>query len=194
MEELGRCSELGGRVKPVVRSLVEAGIAELEGDVLLAPEGIRVLAALQAMREGVDIGSVSRRLTWRDFESLTASVMEGSGFKIWRGFRVHKVLEVDVIGVDTGFALVIDCKHWMLYSPSKLREAGFRQRMRVRRLFELGVADGLKFTEALPVLVILQRAGGLEAGGSCIVPVSGLREFITIARGFEGCRGLMLRG
>jgi len=67
-------------------------------------------------------------LNWRDFEGLTAEILESKNFAIIKNLILTKPrMEIDVIGIRLGVAMLIDCKHWKKYDSSSLSKAVKKQ-------------------------------------------------------------------
>ncbi|HYZ50011.1 MAG TPA: restriction endonuclease, partial [Nitrososphaeraceae archaeon] len=73
----------------------------------------RLNTALMALHIGCDIERISSALTWRDFEALTVEILERLGYTTQTNVHLRKPrCEIDVTGIDSKLAIVIDCKHW----------------------------------------------------------------------------------
>jgi restriction endonuclease len=73
----------------------------------------RLKTALMAMQIGCDIERTSTSLTWKDFEALTVEILHRFGYTTQTNARLTKPrCEIDVIGIHSTRAIVIDCKHW----------------------------------------------------------------------------------
>ena len=54
---------------------------------------------------------------------LVAEILESKHFQVIRNFRMKKpTMEIDVVGIRLGTALLIDCKHWKRMSNSALEK------------------------------------------------------------------------
>ena len=98
--------------KEILNALVANDIGTFDGDTVNFSSGDKLQAALFALKEGAPIEEVSTYLDWKDFEGLTAKVLESKGFSVIRNLVLTKPrMEIDVIGINHGVALLIDCKH-----------------------------------------------------------------------------------
>ena len=78
----------------------------------------RMKLALLALQRGCDIESISKSISWRDFEALTSEVLGVYGYLTKTNIHLSKPsrIEIDVIGINNKLAIVADCKHWKCYS------------------------------------------------------------------------------
>jgi Holliday junction resolvase-like predicted endonuclease len=95
--------------------------------------------ALKGLSLGLSAYTVSRYLSWKDFEVLVKHYLELSGYEAVRSVRLKsRRYEIDVLAVDLirGLGLAIDCKHWSPgYSKgSKLRAVAELHRSKVELL------------------------------------------------------------
>lgn len=185
--DLGTIAKSLGVTAGVVRSLLH-GLEGLEvrGDEVVVTDNVSL--AVSALARGVPLRTVSRHLTWREFEEEVRRVLEAYGFVTFRNVsltRGGRRLEVDVIGFSRSYALIVDCKHWKASAVSRLTPAAVRHReravalLRSVRFAELAVRGGFVRGYAIPVLVTLASSyrGVLE--GVTVVPVQHLRGFLN---------------
>ncbi|HVP23025.1 MAG TPA: restriction endonuclease [Conexivisphaerales archaeon] len=157
-------------------------LATLEGSTLLVPEGGRVYIASYLLRRGVSMQELSLALDWKEFEALASRAFECLGYRTWKNFRLRRPRrEIDVIGVNSGFAIALDCKHWQRVSPSVLRPLALKQLERARALASSGLISGIN--EVLPALLVLWPQHQISVEGVPVVHVDGLMDFILGARG-----------
>ena len=89
--------------------------------------------ALSAIKSGSPIEEASRDVDWKDFEGLVAEILESKNFEVIRNFRMRKpTMEIDVVGIHLGVAVLIDCKHWKRMTNSALEKIVLRQIDRVK--------------------------------------------------------------
>ena len=68
---------------------------------------------------GFPIDEISIALNWRDFEGLTAEILNHNDFAVIKNMILTKPrMEIDVVGIKLGVAILIDCKHWKQYNNS----------------------------------------------------------------------------
>ena len=73
------------------------------------------------LEKGCPIDEISVALDWRNFEGLTAEILSEKNFAVIKNMMLTKPrMEIDVVGIRLGIAILIDCKHWKRNSPSAL--------------------------------------------------------------------------
>jgi len=93
----------------------------------------KLKTALSAIKSGAPIEEASRDVDWKDFEGLVAEILESKNFEVIRNFRMRKpTMEIDVVGIHLGVAVLIDCKHWKRMTNSALEKIVQRQIDRVK--------------------------------------------------------------
>lgn len=91
-------------------------------------EGDKIRIALMLLEHGFSVDEIAISLNWRDFEGLTAKILESKNFAIIKNLILTKPrMEIDVIGIRLGVAMIIDCKHWKKYDTSSLTNAVIKQ-------------------------------------------------------------------
>ncbi|PIN82999.1 MAG: hypothetical protein COV65_04670, partial [Nitrosopumilales archaeon CG11_big_fil_rev_8_21_14_0_20_33_24] len=92
-------------------------------------------------------------LDWKDFEGLVAEILFSKNFAIIKNLILTKPrMEIDVIGIRLGVAMLIDCKHWKRYSSSTLSVAVKKQIARTKH-YILKTPGAI----AVPVIVTLYQ-------------------------------------
>ena len=134
----------------------------------------KLKTALLAIKAGVPIEEASRSVDWKDFEGLVAEILESKNFEVVRNFRMKKpTMEIDVVGIRLGTAVLIDCKHWKMMSNSALEKIVLRQIDRVKHY----VASTDEVVAA-PVIVTLYQEETRFVNRVPIVPIMQLSSFI----------------
>ena len=134
----------------------------------------KLKTALSAIKSGAPIEEASRDVDWKDFEGLVAEILESKNFEVIRNFRMRKpTMEIDVIGVHLGVAVLIDCKHWKRMTNSALEKIVQRQIDRVRHY----VANTDEVVAA-PVIVTLYQEETKFVSKVPIVPIIQFSSFI----------------
>ncbi len=165
--------------KEILNVLVANKIGSFEGEIINFTQGDKLLAALFAIKQGAPIEDVSIFLNWRDFEGIVAEILLSKDFSIIRNLVLKKPrMEIDVIGVNHGIALLIDCKHWKRLSQSALREIVRKQVERVKHY----VAK-TKGTIAVPAIVTLYQE---ELSFIDKVPIIPILQFSSFVDEFYG--------
>jgi hypothetical protein len=143
----------------------------------------RLRAALFAIEMGCDIELISKRIDWRDFEYLTSHILNSLGYHIKSNLRLIKPrIQLDVVGINQNFAIVIDCKHWNYNNLSALSRFAKKQENRTKIL--LNKDEQLHY--AVPVLVTLHSSNVLYFDGVPIVPISKFKLFVVDLDSYEG--------
>jgi len=134
----------------------------------------KLKTALSAIKSGAPIEEASRDVDWKDFEGLVAEILESKNFEVIRNFRMRKpTMEIDVVGIHLGVAVLIDCKHWKRMTNSALEKIVLRQIDRVKHY----VASTNEVVAA-PVIVTLYQEETKFVRKVPIVPIIQFSSFI----------------
>ena len=134
----------------------------------------KLKTALSAIKSGAPIEEASRDVDWKDFEGLVAEILESKNFEVIRNFRMRKpTMEIDVVGMHLGVAVLIDCKHWKRMTNSALEKIVQRQIDRVKHY----VANTDEVVAA-PVIVTLYQEETKFVSKVPIVPIVQFSSFI----------------
>ena len=134
----------------------------------------KLKTALSAIKSGAPIEEASRDVDWKDFEALVAEILESKNFEVIRNFRMRKpTMEIDVVGIHLGVAVLIDCKHWKRMTNSALEKIVLRQIDRVKHY----VANADEVVAA-PVIVTLYQEETKFVRKVPIVPIIQFSSFI----------------
>ena len=155
--------------KEILNVLVANDIGSFEGEIINFNQGDKLKAALFAIEQGAPIEEVSTYLSWKDFEGIVAEILQSKGFSIIKNLVLTKPrMEIDVIGINHGIALVIDCKHWKRLSQSALMEIVKKQIARVKHYVAktqdvIAIPaivtlyhEEVRFIDKVPIIPILQ--------------------------------------
>ena len=160
--------------KKILDMLIQNGIGQTIGNLVNFDDGDKLKTALLAINNGVPIEEVSRYIDWKDFEGLVAEILDTKHFDVLRNFRMTKpTMEIDVIGVRLGVALLIDCKHWKKLSRSALETIVVKQIERVKYY-----VSNAKDVIAAPVIVTLNQEETSFINKVPIVPILQFSSFI----------------
>lgn len=131
--------------------------------------------AVALLEKGFPIDEISVALDWRDFEGLTAEILSSKNFAVIKNLILTKPrMEIDVIGIRLGIAILIDCKHWKRYSTSSLTSAVKKQIERTKKYVEktpgaIAVPvivtlyqDKVNFIENVPIVPIFQFSSFID--------------------------------
>ena len=134
----------------------------------------KLKTALLAIKSGAPIEEASRDVDWKDFEGLVAEILESKNFEVIRNFRMRKpTMEIDVVGIHLGVAVLIDCKHWKRMTNSALEKIVQRQIDRVRHY-----VTNTDEVVAAPVIVTLYQEETKFVSKVPIVPIIQFSSFI----------------
>ena len=163
-----------GTTKKILDTLTQNGIGKTRDDLVNFDESDKLKAALFAIKSGAPIEKVSQYINWKDFEGLVAEILDTKYFDVLRNFRMTKpTMEIDVVGVRLGVALLIDCKHWKKLSRSALGTIVVKQIERVKYY-----VSNVKDVVAVPVIVTLNQEETSFINKVPIVPILQFSSFI----------------
>ena len=136
--------------------------------------GDKLKIAVALLEHGFPIDEISIVLDWRDFEGLTAEILTSKGFAVIKNMILTKPrMEIDVIGIRLGIAILIDCKHWKRYSTYSLTNAVKKQIERTKKYVEK-----TQGSIAVPVIVTLFQDKVNFIQNVPIVPIFQFSSFI----------------
>jgi len=134
----------------------------------------KLKTALSAIKSGTPIEEASRDVDWKDFEGLVAEILESKNFEVIRNFRMRKpTMEIDVVGIHLGVAVLIDCKHWKRMTNSALEKIVLRQIDRVKHY-----VTNTDEVVAAPVIVTLYQEETKFVNRVPVVPIMQFSSFI----------------
>ena len=161
--------------KKILEELSRNDIGRFDGEVMEFGESDKLRTVMLALEKGVLIDEAAKRLNWRDFEGLTAQILELKDFATVRNtILTNPLMEIDVIGIKFGVTLLIDCKHWKRHSQSALENAVLKQVERTKQYVAKtkGVIaapaivtlyqDKLSFINNVPIVPIFQFASFVD--------------------------------
>ena len=132
-------------------------------------DGDKLKIAMALLVKGFPIDELSIALNWRDFEGLTAEILSSKNFAVMKNMMLTKPrMEIDVVGIRLGIAILIDCKHWKRYSTSALSTAVKKQIERTKKyvaktpgaiavpVIVTLYQDKINFIENVPIVPIFQ--------------------------------------
>ena len=160
--------------KKILDVFIKNDIGKFDGGTVYFELGDKIKAAFLIIENGEQIEQVSEYLDWKDFEGLVAQILEEKGFATMKNMILTKPrMEIDVVGINHGIAMLIDCKHWKKLSQSSLNTIVEKQIKRVKHYVS-------KTNEAIavPVIVTLYHEQINFINSVPIVPVQQLPSFI----------------
>ena len=159
--------------REILDNFMQNGIGTFENKLIHFNENDKLKTSLLAIRMGAPIAEISSILDWKDFESLVSEILESREFDTIRNVILTKPrMEIDVIGIKNGVAILIDCKHWKRLSYSSLETAVNKQIERTKRY----VAKE-KIHAAVPAIVTLYQEEVKFINKVPIVPIFQLDSF-----------------
>ena len=158
----------------ILNFVVQNNIGKKENDTFYFESGDKLQLGLFLINHGFPIDEISINLTWRDFEGLTAEILNRNDFAVIKNMMLTKPrMEIDVVGIKLGIAILIDCKHWKQYSSSALKTAVTKQIERTKQY--VAKTQG---SIAVPVIVTLYKDKIDFIDGVPIVPIFQFNSFI----------------
>lgn len=137
----------------ILDNFLQNGIGKYENNLVYFGENDRLKSSLLAISMGAPIEEISRLLEWQDFEVLAAEILEKRDFETTRNVILTKPrIQIDVVGIKSGIAILIDCKHWNKMSQSSLQTAVKKQIERTRHF-----VSKEKVQAAIPAIVTLYQ-------------------------------------
>ncbi|MCA9812108.1 MAG: hypothetical protein KC483_04515 [Nitrosarchaeum sp.] len=113
----------------------------------------KLKAAIWMIQNGCPIDDISTKLHWKDFEGLVSEILYEKNFAVMKNLILTKPrMEIDVVGIRLGIAMLIDCKHWKRYPYSSLMKAVNKQVERTK-----SYVSKTQNSVAVPVIVTLYK-------------------------------------
>jgi len=160
--------------KIILDELVKNQIGTKQDDFYYFDDGDKLKLAISLLEKGFPIDEISIVLDWKDFEGLTAEILSSKNFAVMKNMILTKPrMEIDVVGVRLGIAILIDCKHWKRYSPSSLTSVVKKQIERTRQY--VAKTQG---AIAVPVIVTLYQDKVDFIENVPIVPIFQFSSFV----------------
>jgi hypothetical protein len=160
--------------KVLLDNFLQNGIGTYEDQQIFFDENDRLKTCLLAIQMGAPIDEVSRSLGWKDFESLAAEILDASEFETTRNLVLTKPrMQIDVVGLKSDVAILIDCKHWKRSSQSALENAVKKQIERTKRFLKtenvkaaipaiVTLHQEVRFIDKVPIIPIFQLSSFCE--------------------------------
>ena len=162
--------------KIILDEFIKNDIGTKEDNSYLFEDGDKLKIAVSLLEKGHPIDEISVALEWRDFEGLTAEILSEKNFAVIKNMMLTKPrMEIDVVGIRLGIAILIDCKHWKRYSESALSSAMVKKQIeRTKQYVEKTPGatavpvivtlyqDKIDFIENVPIVPIFQFASFID--------------------------------
>ncbi len=159
----------------VLDFLSNNGIGTASGSKILFSKEDRLKIAILALRMGCHIEQISMQLNWKDFEALTSKILGLSGYKTAiHVFFSKPRMEIDVVGINSKFAIAVDCKHWKHGSLSILSLYAKKQVERTQILLEKR-----SIYSAIPIILTLHHNKVRFIEGIPVVPITEFKSFLN---------------
>lgn len=159
----------------ILDEFVKNNIGTKENNFYYFQDADKLKIAILLLEKGLPIDEISIALGWKDFEGLTAEILTSKDFAVIKNMILTKPrMEIDVIGIRLGIAILIDCKHWKRYSISSLTNAVKKQIERTKHYVAKtpgAVAvpvivtlyqDKVNFIQSVPIVPIFQFSSFIE--------------------------------
>ncbi|MDH3779468.1 MAG: hypothetical protein OES15_01295 [Nitrosopumilus sp.] len=161
--------------KIILEEFVKNDIGTKQDNSYYFEDGDKLKIAMALLVKGFPIDELSIALNWRDFEGLTAEILSSKNFAVMKNMMLTKPrMEIDVVGIRLGIAILIDCKHWKRYSTSALSTAVKKQVERTKKyvaktpgaiavpVMVTLYQDKINFIENVPIVPIFQFASFID--------------------------------
>ena len=159
--------------REILDNFMQNGIGRYEKDQVHFEESDKLKTTILAINMGAAIDEVSRLLKWQDFESLAAEILEKQDFETTKNIILTKPrMQIDVIGIKSDVAILIDCKHWKNMTQSALQTAVKKQIERTTQ--DLSKED---VRAAIPAIVTLYQHDLQFIERVPIIPIHQLDSF-----------------
>lgn len=159
--------------REILDNFMQNGIGRYEEGQVHFEETDKLKTSILAINMGAAIDEVSRLLEWQDFESLAAEILEKRDFESTRNVILTKPrMQIDVVGIKSGVAILIDCKHWNHMSQSALQNAVKKQIERTKQYLSKE-----KIRAAVPAIVTLYQHDLQFIDRVPIIPIHQLDSF-----------------
>lgn len=160
--------------KTILDVFIKNQIGTMQDDFYYFEEGDKLKIAISLLEKGFPIDEISIALDWKDFEGLTAEILSSKNFAVMKNMMLTKPrMEIDVVGIRLGVAMLIDCKHWKRYSVSSLSSVVKKQIERTKQY--VAKTEG---AIAVPVIVTLYQDKVDFIENVPIVPIFRFSSFV----------------
>ena len=158
----------------ILDGYIKNGIGKKQENKYYFEESDKLKAAIELIKNGFPMDEIAIALNWKNFEGLVAEMLSSKDFAIIKNLILTKPrMEIDVIGIRLGIAMLIDCKHWKRYSYSTLTSAVKKQIERTKHY-----VSKTQGAIAVPVIVTLYQDKLDFINGVPIVPIFQFSSFI----------------
>lgn len=160
--------------RKILNEFVKNGIGTIDDDLFNFNSGDRLKSAILILKKGATIDEISEHIDWKDFEGLVAEILVSKNFGTIKNLILTKPrIEIDVIGIKMGVAMLIDCKHWKRTSTSAIQDAVEKQIARTKR-YVIETPGAI----AIPAIVTLYEEKVSFINKVPIVPIQKFSSFV----------------
>jgi hypothetical protein len=136
----------------------------------------KLTIALIAIHNGVDVVDICSKINCHDFELFSSEILKCHGYNVFTNFRLKNPRrEIDVIGIKSQNALLVDCKHWKKKSLSGLKKIVERQKNRSTLFMQ---KTKLNIENAFPIVLTFLPNNFLFIDDVPIIPINKLNSFL----------------
>ena len=136
----------------------------------------KLTIALIAIHNGVDVVNICSKINWHDFELFSSEIMKYHGYAVYTNFRLKNPRrEIDVVGIKSQKALLIDCKHWQKNSISGLKQIVEKQKNRSMLFVQ---KSKMNIENAFPIILTFLPNDFGYIDGVPIVSIDKLNSFL----------------
>lgn len=159
--------------RQILDNLMQNGIGRFEENQVQFEDSDKLKTSILAISMGAPIDEISRMLEWQDFESLAAEILEKRDFDTTKNVIMKSPrIQIDVVGIKSDIAILIDCKHWSNMNQSALQEAVKKQVIRTKQFVSKHKVKG-----AIPAIVTLYQHSVQFIDKVPIIPIHQLDSF-----------------
>ena len=159
--------------RQILDNLMQNGIGRFEDSQVQFDDSDKLKTSILAISMGAPIDEISRMLDWQDFESLAAEILEKRDFDTTKNVIMKSPrIQIDVVGIKSDIAILIDCKHWSNMNQSALQEAVKKQVIRTKQFVSKHKVRG-----AIPAIVTLYQHSVQFIDKVPIIPIHQLDSF-----------------
>lgn len=165
--------------KQVIQYLLDNGIGRTSQNSYVFSDSDRIKLAIFALKSGNDLESISKILTWRDFEMFASEILNLSGYETECNVRFNKPrrMEIDVVGTNNSskLAILIDCKHWR---RNDLKSITFYAIKQIHRAYVF-MSNRKTVSSSIPVILTLYPMAIKLVEEIPVVPIRNFMSFIS---------------
>lgn len=185
-KDAGIPAEIADRI---LKKIHQQNLIQHRDNIVEASSTQRINIAIQALKFGADLESISRFLQWIEFENITAKAFEANNFSAKKRFRFKwagRRWEIDVLACREPLIVCVECKHWRRgWGRSAVAKAVGVQVERTRALssklpllYEKVELPGWKRAIVVPVVLSLVLGSLKFYNNTPIVPILQLQNFL----------------